>query len=174
MKELVIAKYKEDVEWARSVPDDWDITVYDKEVDVPNIGRDSHTFLYHICLRYHSLADLTVFSQGRYDDHCEDLIGRMKLLKHGEGYTHLSDRIFHVAADGNNFWEPNVEKISGYQETFGLPNERLTFPYGAFLAVDKENVLKRPLNFYLNLLTLVSNKGQNAAMMEYFWHQVLG
>ncbi len=70
--ELVIARYNEDVSWT-TVIDNPDIvcTIYNKgqpihlrNIQLPNIGRESHTYLHHIIQNYNNLADITVFCQG--------------------------------------------------------------------------------------------------------------
>lgn len=66
--EIVLARYNEDYAWSDYYKKFR--TVYNKGIDsrdpksisLPNIGRESHTYLYHICKNYHKLADVTVFS----------------------------------------------------------------------------------------------------------------
>ena len=77
--EIVIAKYKEDTSWTQRLTRHY--TIYDKSNDpifysyrLPNIGRETHTYLYHIIKNYDNLADITVFLQGDPVDHC-DLLG---------------------------------------------------------------------------------------------------
>ena len=171
-KDLVIAKYQEDISWTKDVDDSWNIVLYDKDKGIPNIGRDSHTFLYHICLNYHNLADITVFSQGSYKEHCSNFINKLSELKHGEGYTPLSDRKLKMRSNQNTYYkEPDL--VSNCQCRFGLEEKDIEFPYGAFMAVDKEVILKRPLKYYLNLLTLVSSSDKYTHELEYLWPQVL-
>jgi Protein of unknown function (DUF3431) len=76
--EIVIAKYKEDVSWTQRLTQHY--TIYDKSNDpifysyrLPNIGREPHTYLYHIIKNYDNLADITVFLQGDPVDHCDQL-----------------------------------------------------------------------------------------------------
>lgn len=79
--EIVIARYKESIVWSdfyKSI-----VTIYDKSkmssdgmniypedynmnnvIFLPNVGRESHTYLYHIVKNYDNLADVTVFTQG--------------------------------------------------------------------------------------------------------------
>ena len=75
--EIVIAHYNEDLAWLK---DDLDITtIYSKggeknappypSIPLRNIGREGQTFLHHIIDRYDTLADVTLFLQGRVDDH---------------------------------------------------------------------------------------------------------
>lgn len=170
-KELVIAKYQEDVTWTDKISG-YKITIYDKDNDIPNIGRESHTFLYHICLNYHSLADVTVFTQGNPFDHCTGFIEKINNLKLFTNYKPLSDRMLIIGKNKQWFYPDNSDKISKYQELLGLPIETVSFPYGALMAVTKEAILSRPLSFYLNTLTRVSNDILVTHSLEYLWPQV--
>ncbi|KAK9419937.1 hypothetical protein SUNI508_06943 [Seiridium unicorne] len=72
--EVVVARYNEDLQWLEAVLPD--ATVYNKGdkmpsihniariIDLPNIGRESHTYLHHIVSCYDTLADITLFTQG--------------------------------------------------------------------------------------------------------------
>jgi hypothetical protein len=70
--EIVVAHYNENLEWLTHVSAE--VTVYSKgdppakdferTSRLPNIGREGHTFLYHIVSRYDTLADTTLFLQG--------------------------------------------------------------------------------------------------------------
>lgn len=70
--ELVIARYNEDVSWINTINDpDVYCTIYNKGasldlpyIQLPNIGRESHTYLHHIINNYNNLADITIFCQG--------------------------------------------------------------------------------------------------------------
>jgi len=83
MMELVVCRYGEDLSWVRNVPRNVTVTVYDKSPAVaspwpgghplPNLGREAHTWLHHLVERYDSLADWTIFAQGRPFDHAPDL-----------------------------------------------------------------------------------------------------
>ncbi len=79
--EIVISHYKENLDWLRHVAEY--CHVYDKGHDrslkpsfrvnhwekLPNVGRESHTYLYHIIKNYENLAAVTVFLQGQIVDH---------------------------------------------------------------------------------------------------------
>jgi hypothetical protein len=72
--EIVIARYNENLDWLKKIKKSKNlkITVYNKGKDdinipyiqLPNIGRESHTYLYHIMNNYDKLADQTIFCQG--------------------------------------------------------------------------------------------------------------
>ena len=64
-KSLIISRYKEDLEWLHNHKD-FEITVYNKGcklsgdknfkvLNLENVGRESHTWLYHIVKNYESL-----------------------------------------------------------------------------------------------------------------------
>mmetsp|Transcript_81456 Transcript_81456/g.214863 ORF Transcript_81456/g.214863 Transcript_81456/m.214863 type:complete len:326 (-) Transcript_81456:105-1082(-) len=74
--EIVLAHFKEDLSWVRqyTAKEHIDVTVYTKSENppdvagatilrLPNEGRESQSYLYHIVNHYHELADWTVFSQ---------------------------------------------------------------------------------------------------------------
>jgi hypothetical protein len=71
--EIVISKYNENIEW--TFPYKHLITIYNKSdiflensIKLPNVGRESHTFLYHIITNWDNLADKTLFTQGEMSD----------------------------------------------------------------------------------------------------------
>jgi hypothetical protein len=94
--ELVVAAYGEDLTWLTEFSKF--ATIYEKKdksnrtvvnakrVLLPNIGRESHTYLHHIVYNYHNLANVTVFIQG---------------TKPGFGYSVLNNK-----GDGGHFYCP--------------------------------------------------------------------
>ncbi|XP_038047442.1 uncharacterized protein LOC119721404 [Patiria miniata] len=72
--EIVISHYNEKLDWMKPTADH--SHVYHKGKDkgppfdvyrwekLPNVGREAHTYLYHIIHNYDKLADVTVFLQG--------------------------------------------------------------------------------------------------------------
>jgi len=80
--ELVIARYNEDLSWLEKVPKHIQITIYNKGADdlqypciyLPNVGRESHTYLYHIINNYEDLAHRTIFCQGDTIFHSPEFI----------------------------------------------------------------------------------------------------
>lgn len=75
--ELVVARYNENVDWTMAYNDI--VTLYNKGigklcaldtiVQLPNFGREGHTYLYHIIQSYDCLNDRTIFSQGDPFEH---------------------------------------------------------------------------------------------------------
>jgi Protein of unknown function (DUF3431) len=79
--EIVLSRYNEDIGWSNVYSSIR--TIYDKSnetnvlpistpgklIRLPNLGRESHTYLWHIVNNYNTLADITVFSQASAPQH---------------------------------------------------------------------------------------------------------
>jgi hypothetical protein len=99
--DLVVARYNEDISWLSKVPHKLNIIVYNKDdrrskktnmyskfeikqpkiehpnariISLPNIGRESDTYLYHIINNYDKLASKTIFTQGDPFIHSPDFL----------------------------------------------------------------------------------------------------
>lgn len=82
-KEIVIAAYNRDLSWLDKFNGDVKKTIYRKGVSTNNpneiflennVGRDVHTFFYHIYENYDNLSDITFFGQEFPFDHWEDIV----------------------------------------------------------------------------------------------------
>lgn len=82
-KEVVIAAYERDYNWVNKLDKDVKVTVYRKgdrpllpgEIKIePNLGRDVHTFFYHLYHRYDTLSDITYFSQDSHIEHVSNYV----------------------------------------------------------------------------------------------------
>jgi hypothetical protein len=76
--EIIISRYNEDLHWITEKPfNEFTYTVYNKGINIdfekqnvnkiiqlPNVGRCDHTYLYHIANNYDKLANITVFFPG--------------------------------------------------------------------------------------------------------------
>ncbi|KAL8817439.1 MAG: hypothetical protein Q9223_003724 [Gallowayella weberi] len=86
--EIVVGHYNEDLSWLKEKSDE--CCIYSKGgpdnapappfkfTSLPNIGREGHTFLHHIVNNYDTLAEVTLFVQGRIDDHVDLTLSEMK------------------------------------------------------------------------------------------------
>jgi hypothetical protein len=96
--EIVVARYNEDLSWLKKIPKTIKITIYNKGNDdidfpfiqLPNIGRESHTYLYHIIQNYDNLAEQTIFCQGDSIFHSPDFLNLIKNRKYFEPIQPLS------------------------------------------------------------------------------------
>jgi Protein of unknown function (DUF3431) len=81
--QLVLARYNEDVTWAKDIAD---CIIYNKGATLNDPRqvllkenppwRESHTFLTHIVRNYDNLADYTTFAQAHPFDHCKNFLDR--------------------------------------------------------------------------------------------------
>jgi hypothetical protein len=81
--QIVVARYNEDIKWLLPYKD---ITIIYNKGDynlllnkfnviyLNNVGRESHTYLYHIINNYDNLADRTIFFQGNRSDHSNKIL----------------------------------------------------------------------------------------------------
>ncbi len=188
--EIVVAHYNEDLTWLLPVIEH--CKVYSKggpkhapnycfDVEaLKNIGREGHTYLHHIVNHYESLKDVTLFTQGRVDDHTDlTALEMMKLaLKTKPGrvttYPHRAMELFDQW-DGI-LWEkyPCWAKWSSLQGIFegkkaaktpaqyfrdffnnfghdGHPHS-IGFQPGAIFAVTRETIHQHPKEFYQRIL----------------------
>lgn len=172
--EFVIAKYTEDTLWVKDLSP-YRVTIYDKSKgDLPNIGREAHTYLHHIICNYDKLADITVFLQGNPFDH-------MTITRH-----ELADHVRTYAFDKT---EPffNSRRILEYTRlcnrtcsvVFGYDPGIIHYSDGAMWVVQKRDITARPLAFYQQLFKHLcipcknnSDGVINAWTMEGIWQYV--
>jgi len=182
-KELVIAAYNRDYEKHFSgVKEDVIKTVYRKgdisnlkpnEIFIDNnIGRDVHTFYYHIVNRYDTLSDITFFSQDFFEDHVSNYIE----IINGDKDTWDSNGTLYdescwffntgmmdhprgtLDCDKNGFPHHNLgnEIIETWDTLFESPcPETITFSTGGHFAISREGAHKVPLNTYKKVLDLL-------------------
>ena len=81
---IVVARYNENLDWLKPLGkenynfivynkgnDDIDRDFFDNVIQLENIGREGHTYLYHIIKHYRNLSDATMFIQGDIKDHTD-------------------------------------------------------------------------------------------------------
>lgn len=84
---IVVAQYKENIDWISKVPEDIKVFVYTKSdvsnsvvrtntvfKTLPNVGREAHTYIHHIVYNYESLTDTVIFLQGDPFEHAPDVL----------------------------------------------------------------------------------------------------
>lgn len=139
-KRLVVAHYNENLDWLEPYKNICDIMIYNKNnslknfdefeklsngYNLLNIGREAHTYLWHIVHHYHELADIEIFVQGRIEDHIPLHIFNDILTNcHNYSFIDFSDKItlltfepeiYHVAKKGafGNFTFLNLKNQWG-------------------------------------------------------------
>ena len=105
--EVIVARYREDLDWVVNVPDDFDVVIYNKGgpvaskqaiaratriIDLPNAGRESDTFLRHIAGKRDASDGFSVFLQGDPFEHSPDIIRLLGVWRHWRDVQPLSWR----------------------------------------------------------------------------------
>lgn len=191
--ELVIAHYSENLDWLHSYRSY--VRLYTKSgklvndvrcVLLPNVGRETHTYLTHIINNYDNLADVTIFNQARIDDHAYyTYTNPLEHLNHMKDYTS-----FKVREQYDN-WGRMVHKspwldnlINGkmrpakytlartWLDLFGYEHPPyIEVCYAACFAVTRDQIRKRSKEFYIKCLTYVSdcNDPEDSHYFERLW-----
>lgn len=186
---VVIARYQEDVSWANGIPN---CIIYNKSnsqpntihpvIQLPNIGREGHTYLHHIITNYDQLDDYLVFLQGYPFDHSphlehklKDFIYRINEKNEFIPFEYISQKIVNS----------NIERCPGditlqliptYKKIFNLDktNHPFVFGAGAQFIVSKQSILSRPKSFYQNMITLLDYdiNPPEGFVIERFWNMI--
>jgi hypothetical protein len=167
---VVVARYREDVSWTRVLPN---VTIYNKgeplsdqeynQVFLPNVGREQHTFFWHIVKHYDELDDYTVFLQGDPFDHCRTVLERisqhLEAGAAGAGLTLLGDHILDCNVGGCRH-HPQLPLRETYLKTFGKSGENQDFVFcaGSQFIAARANIRQHPREFYANILKLIETK----------------
>lgn len=185
--EAVIARYEEDVSWARKlkVP----FVVYNKGASEtgledtyrvtrrPNVGRESETFLSHIIEHYDSLPEHLVFLQGNPFDHCHRAVEIIHTLPLGAGLVPLSGNFKHEILSAPYNWEGFGETLQSLASLMGLSeSSAVIYATGAQYAVPREAMLAREKSFYESLLPMVNHSSNplEGWAMERLWPYLFG
>lgn len=189
-KTVVVAKYKEDISWINQLKDSCNIYVYNKNTDIdhdlydlepryriedgitwcdlPNIGRESHTYLYHLVKNYENLSSTTIFLQGKPFDHCPFILKDIAELDKDISYKPFSRYANQTRKDFlDSLQDEEVRKInfyygnhySVYKELFNkeLPEKYAVGIHGMF-AVSREKILQNPKRIYESCLEKFNRK----------------
>ena len=154
-KSIIVSRYEEDISWLFQINPKIKKYIYNKGdvntnyISLPNIGRESHTFLHHIVTHYNTLSDINIFVQGDPFPHCSNVI---ELINNTNTYTPLSPNTY---SESNNYYF-NV-LCNSVWELFDLSNphpEPVEYYPGAQYIVTKDQILYYKKEFYEKLLEM--------------------
>ena len=199
--EVVVARYREDVAWTARLG--LPVTIYDKsgapgDLALPNIGRESHTYLTHIVRRYDDLAAFTVFVQGAPFEHMapgttpEDFAGRIRQnARLGLAFTGFAffklkcdvlGRPHDLADPARHGHRPGYGKDipvgAVYERLFAgpVPETFLVSAPAGMLFVARARILARPRDFYRRALEIVAadpdDAGNTGHAFERLWQVI--
>lgn len=204
---IIISRYNENLKWTLDYPyNKYKYTVYNKGnnenfekknvinvINLPNIGRESHTYLYHIINNYDNLKDINVFLPGSIDTNHTIFKKKLissKLINNIEKNDNAVFLSFDNIKNNSIVDEFKLFQVNSYssttRENFILNKESKTEkcmyrPYYKWynkvfgdrvsssvihygiFSVDKRDILKYPKIYYENLIKYVSNSSNPEA-----------
>ena len=134
-----------------------------KIIEMPNIGREGHTYTNHIIENYNNLDDYTIFLQGYPYDHTPKLNEILNKIFQDEIdflYKNLSSKVWRCQLNRDQFRSDlKIKKI--YSEMYNIDNPKnfcFKFGAGAQFCVSKKLILKNNLSFYKKILNYLNKK----------------
>ena len=191
--ELVVARYLEDLSWLNNIPPQIAARVTDKSPsgNLPNVGREAHTYLHHIVENYDALPDLTIFAQGKPFDHAFDFHKTLRALTAATAdesgdvaafrwLGHIIDtddengaRLFATWSKNNG--DERLDMNGFHRALFGTDGpQTYTFVLGAQFIASRELIRSRSLDFWRNALQISIDFPDAAHCYERSWDRVFG
>jgi len=173
---LVVARYNEDVEWVKELGIPY--IIYNKGKDLgkgyfsyklENIGRDVHTYFYHIVNVYPNFSDVTFFVQGSPDGpgHGKNIVKIKNIIKNKEVPDFLSLGRFRALSDDRGFPFHRKDPIpvgQVYEFIFGEKSPgKFEFIRGGQFAVSREVLLSHSLEFYNKIYQITREEKYRAS-----------
>lgn len=177
---IVVARYQEDVDWVNDLKYIFINTriqpfIYNKGtplehyplsyISLSNVGRESHTYLYHIIHNYDNLSDLVFFTQGNPFDHSPEFLDIMnQIIDSQEDFSPSPFPDFQPLS--RTILTSNVANCPHHK---GLPLKRvyqqiadknveslaIRFSPGALFSVTREAIRRHPREYYEKLIKMV-------------------
>lgn len=157
--EVVVARYNEDINWVKEL--NYNVTVYNKNVEdndvfsnnLPNVGREGHTFFHHIVTNYDNLPEYIAFVQGNPHDHCSDVINIINNFDFKTEFKPLG-----VLHELTMEYEAINQQVESYAKTIGFD---ITYPIymtpGAQYIISRRLIKNKPLSYYQKILNTLTH-----------------
>jgi hypothetical protein len=183
---LVVAKYKENIDWAvnAGVPH----TIYNKDqeckdsrfINLPNIGREAHTYLHYIVTNYHNLPDYVFFSEGNCLSNrpletmepIENLYSEIKNFRGMPRVKPMGTRVVERIEGDQTCYELNLNVVRVYEKLFKIEQTEFVYYIGGQLIVPRSRITFHSHNFYKHLYENISDVrgvGYCAWTLERLW-----
>lgn len=176
MIDIVIAKYKEDISWTKGLDVRFNPIIYNKDEDsqdyikLPNLGRESQTYTYHIITNYDNLADFTIFTQANFYPHHDKFLEEINNIDYNSipGFYPLCNNVF--MSDRNGAPYHNDLKVGDYDERLlGRKINELLFNPGALFILTKEAIHEKGWQYFKDLDQYHYEDSQFPWIIERYW-----
>ena len=155
---VIVAKYNEDVSWTAYL--EYDHIIYNKnepdnvhfEHNLPNVGRESHTFLTYIIDNYDNLPNYMAFVQGNPFDHCHNVVDQINKFDFKQEFLPLGS-----VSRYDMQYQRVDDQMRSFGESIGI---NISFPSynvpGAQHIISRRLIKKHPIEFYQKIHSLLS------------------
>jgi hypothetical protein len=194
--DIVVSRFAEDTDWLRRLEPHGRVVLYNKNPNdqvenailLPNLGREGHTYLHHIIEHYDRLPDVTVFLQGRIDDHLSgDPVMQVCRMQAEALLTGCSQPLWASPAN-YSFQHPPTYGSAKVQpagcclgEWFEhvlhcpFPSRHLRFYRNGLFAASRARIRGRPVEYYEAILEHLLHENPEAGhFLERSWVYMLG
>jgi len=186
--EIIISRYNENLKWTLEEPfnkfrytvynkginDNFEKSLVNKIVNLKNVGREGHTYLFHIINNYNNLADINIFFPGSLNIWKKPIAKNLlnNVLKYNcaifiSAYIYNNKMVFnkfnlnkYLGGDTNNKIINKLDSIQlstirPYGKWFENKFKNLKIDtvqsFGIF-SLDKKDIIAKPINYYQNFL----------------------
>jgi len=210
-QEIVIARYNEKLEWINQEPfNRHPIIVYNKSdnenfsknnvkkiVKLSNIGRETHSYLYHIIENYDNLSDVTIFLPGSAElsnkfDRSKNLVTTVEntnktvlscvkeenFIENNynfqlDNYLLTNENNKQINSD-STVKMSNIRPFGKWYETIFTNEKNECISYNSIIAISKENILQKPKLYYEKLIKELNthHNPETGHYMERSWYAV--
>jgi len=167
--EVVVARYNEDVSWTKLLPADARVRIYNKGApfqepfdenvtQLPNVGREGHTYYSHIVDNYDTLSEHTVFLQGNPFDHSPNALDNIAYIADKKyDFVFISEYLINCNLTGCRH-HAGLPLIDVHEKLFGerLLEKPFVFGAGAQFSVSRDVIRQRPRDFYQRIVDLLA------------------
>jgi hypothetical protein len=189
---IVISRYNEDLEWLKEEPfNKYPVIVYNKGnndnfykspkiqqvIYLENVGREGHTYLYHIINNYNNLNNITLFLPGSINIERKKLMA-ISIINEIEKNNKTAFLLLDVDDSMYNFHMDNYESSDNKNKILNVGNktkESDIRPFGewfkkyvnsSFLtktsycgifSVTRENIIKNNIEYYIQFINQVND-----------------
>ena len=183
---LVVAKYKENIDWVinAGIPH----TIYNKDqecndsrfINLPNIGREAHTYLHYIVTNYYNLPDYVFFSEGNClsnrplenTESFESLYSEINNFRGMPRVKPMGTRVIERIESDQSCYELNLNVVRIYEKLFKIEKTEFIYYIGGQLIVPRSRITFHSYNFYKHIYENISDMrgvGYCAWTLERLW-----
>lgn len=190
--DIIIARYNEDLKWTLDYPfNKFRYIVYNKGnndnfikkniksvINLNNVGREGHTYLYHIVNNFNNLADINVFLPGSLEIKYKNKKAKRilnRILKYNQAFfitpvcpfinnifnnysysVYNTSSIFNKPTHNNNVTPAKFRPYNKwYEHHFNKKNNHNLSNLGIF-SIHKNDIIQHPKSRYYNILKELS------------------